>query len=68
MEMRGHAGEAARKNLATFGDEFLQDIRVLIIDRVDGDVHPAARHDAVRTAEIGAALSGFWLHKKSESS
>ena len=63
MEVSRHSREAAGKNFATFGNEFFQNIGVFIVDRVDGDVHPATRHDAVGTAKIGAALSGFRLHK-----
>ena len=62
MEMRGHSGEAAGKNFTALGDKFFQNVGVFIVDGVDGDVHPAAGHDAVRTAEVRAALSGFWLH------
>jgi hypothetical protein len=50
--VRGHSGDAAREDLAALGDEALQKIGVLEIDRVDGEIDAAPRHRAVRTAEI----------------
>ena len=61
--MRRHASNAAGKNLAALGDEFLQEIGVLVIDRLDGDVNPAARHRAIGAAEGGTAFGSFGLHR-----
>ena len=61
--MRRHASNAAGKNFAALGDEFLEEIGVLVIDRLDGDVDPAARHSAIGTAESGTAFGGFGLHR-----
>ncbi len=63
MQMRGHAGDAARKNLAAFRDEFFQEIRILVIDRLDRDVDPAARHGAIRASKCGTAFGSFGLHR-----
>ncbi len=63
MQMRGHAGDAARENLAAFGDEFFQHIGVFVIDRFDRDVDPPSRHGAIRASECGTALGSFWLHR-----
>ena len=63
MEMGRHAGDAAGKDLAAFGDELFQQIGILVIDRFDGDVDPAPGHGAVGTAKCGTALGGFGLHE-----
>src|ERR1700731_323417 len=60
--MGRHAGDAARKNFAALGDEFLQQVGILVIDRFDRDVDPAPGHSAVGAAECGAAFGGFGLH------
>lgn len=57
-----HASHPARKDFATLGDEFLQKIGVLVIDRFESNIDPAPRHGTVGTAEGGPALWGFWLH------
>jgi len=64
MQMRGHAGDAARENFAALGDEFFQEIGILVIDRLDGDVDPAARHGAVRTTKCGTAFGGLGSHRE----
>jgi len=51
-----HAGHAAGKDLAGLGREFLQEVGILVVDRLGGDVQPAAGHRAVRLAEVSAAL------------
>jgi len=62
VEMGRHAGDAARKNLAALGDEFLQEIGVLVIDRFDGDVDPAPGHGAIGAAKCRTAFGGLGLH------
>ena len=62
MESSGHACDATWKDLPAFGDEALEQIRVLVIDRLDVDIDSAARHRAVGAAEVGTALWSFGLH------
>lgn len=52
--------QATRKNLATLGGEFLQEVGILEINGLGGDVEPTARHAAIGAAEIGAALWCLW--------
>ncbi len=59
MQVRGHSSHTTWQNFAIFGDELLQKVRVFVINGLDRDIDPAAGHDAVRTAEIGAALGCF---------
>ena len=59
MDVGGHTGHAAGKDLAGFGREFLQEFGVLVVDRLGGDVQPTAGHHAVRLAEIAASLRGL---------
>src|SRR5437762_2640718 len=61
-QLRGHARDATGENLAALGDKFFQEIRVLVVDRFDGDVDPAARHGTISAAEGGTAFGGFGLH------
>jgi hypothetical protein len=60
--VRWHPCEAAGQNLAILSDESLEEVGVLPVDGLEGDVHAAARHRAVGTAEGGAAGGCFWLH------
>ena len=62
MESGGHACDATGKNLPAFGNEALEQIRVLVVDRLDVDIDSAARHRAVGAAEVGTALWSFGLH------
>jgi hypothetical protein len=62
--MRWHSSDAAWKNFAALGDKFFEEIRILVVDRFNGDVDPAARHGTVGAAESGTALGGFGLHGK----
>ena len=62
MQMRRHAGDAARENLAAFGDKFFQHIRIFVIDRFDRDVDAPARHGAIRASKGGTTLGSFGLH------
>jgi len=63
VKMRRHAGNAAGEDLAALSDEFFQQVRILVIDRLDGDVDPAARHRAIGAAESGTAFGSFGLHR-----
>ena len=62
MQVRGHAGDAAGQNLAAFGHEFFEQIRILVVDRFDRNVDAAARHGAVSATESGTAFGCFRLH------
>ena len=62
MQMRRHTRNAARQNLAAFGNEFLQEIGILVVDCLQRDVDAAARHRAVGATKGGAAFGCFWLH------
>ena len=62
MQMRRHTRNAARKNLAAFGNEFLQEIGILVVNCFQRDVDTAARHRAVGATKGGAAFGRFWLH------
>ena len=65
--MRRHAGNTAGEDLAALSNEFFQQVRILVIDRLDGDVDPAARHRAIRAAESGTAFGSFGLHRLTTS-
>jgi hypothetical protein len=58
-----HASDAAGKDFAAFGYEFLKKIGILVIDRFDGDVDATTRHRPISTAESGAAFGCFRLHE-----
>ena len=62
VQLRGHARDAAGENFAALSDEFFQEIRVLVVDRFDGDVDPAARHGTIGAAESGTTFGGLGLH------
>ena len=62
MQMRRHARDAARQNLAALGDEFFQEIGVLVIDRFERDVDPASWHRAIGAAKSGAAFGSLGFH------
>src|SRR5262245_10521788 len=59
--MGRHAGDAARKDLSALGDELLQEVGILPVNGIERDVDAAARHCAIRAAEVGAALRSLWL-------
>lgn len=62
MVVRGHASEAAGNNFAVFGHEFLQEIRILPVDRFERNVHAAAGHDSVGATKRGTAGWSLGLH------
>jgi hypothetical protein len=62
MQMRGHAGDAAGKDLAALRDEFFQEIGVFVIDSLNGNVDSPARHGAIGAAKGGTAFSSFRTH------
>jgi hypothetical protein len=62
MEMRRHSGHAAGQDLSTFSDKFLQQIWILVIDGLSGNIDPATRHNSVGPSEIGSAFGGFGFH------
>src|SRR5205085_2707989 len=62
MHVGRHAGHTARQNLAAFSHEFLEEIGILVINRLGGDIDAPARHRAVGAAESGTAFGGLGLH------
>jgi hypothetical protein len=63
MEMCWHASDPSRQNLAAFGDEFLEQIRILVIDGFGCNIDPAARHNAVCPPEVRSAFGVFRFHR-----
>ena len=62
MHMRRHPGHSARKNLAAFSHELLQEIGVLVIDRFSCDIDAASWHRAIGAAKCGTAFGSLRLH------
>ena len=57
--MGRQSGETTGKDLAALGGELFEQVGVLEVNRIRGDVETTARHASVGTAEVGAALWGF---------
>lgn len=57
-----HTGNSTRKNFAALGNKFLQKIRVLIINRLHGDIDPPARHGSIGASKCRTAFWSFRLH------
>jgi hypothetical protein len=62
VQVRGHAGHAAGENFTALADEFFQEIGVFVIDRLQSDIDPAARHRAIGAAKGGTAFGGLGSH------
>jgi hypothetical protein len=62
MEMRRHSSHAAGQDFSAFSDKFFQQIGILVVDGLGGNVDPTARHDTIGTSEIRSAFSGFGFH------
>jgi hypothetical protein len=62
MQMRGHAGNAARKNFAAFCDKFFKEIGIFVVDGLNGNVDSPARHGTIGAAKGGTAFGGFRTH------
>ncbi len=62
VQMRGHAGDAAWKDFAAFGDEFFKEIGIFVINSLNGNIDPPTRHGAIRPAEGGTAFGCFRTH------
>ena len=62
MEMRRHPGDPPGQNLATFGHEFFEQIRVFVIDRFGSNIDATAWHNPVRPSKIRSALGIFRFH------
>ncbi len=56
MKVGGQPCEATRKNFSALGGKFLEEIGIFEVDGLGGDIKSTARHAAVGSAEIGAAL------------
>ena len=61
MELGGNSSDAAGKDLPGFSRELGEKLRIGRNNEIGWDVVPAARHFAVRLAEIDTALNCFWL-------
>jgi hypothetical protein len=64
MIVSGQTRDAAGKDLAGLRHKSAEDIWVFVINSFQGDVNPALGHRTIVTAEVGAALSCFRLHKE----
>ena len=62
MEMRRHPSDPSRQNLAAFSHEFLESIRIFVVDGFGGNVDATARHDPVCPSEIRSAFGSFRFH------
>jgi len=62
MHIRGHAGNSTGENFAALSHEFLQQIRIFVIDCLHGDVDPAPRHGSIGATKCGTTFWRFWLH------
>jgi hypothetical protein len=62
MEMRRHSSHAAGQDFAALGDKFFQQIWILVVDGLGGDINPAARHNPIGSPEVGSAFSCFGFH------
>jgi hypothetical protein len=62
MQVRGHAGDTARKNFATLRHEFFQEIGIFVIDSLNGNVDSSTWHGAIRPAKGRTSFGGFWAH------
>ena len=59
----GHPSNSTRQNFAALRDKFLQEIRVLVIYCLHGDIDPSARHGPIGAAKCGTAFWSFRLHR-----
>ena len=62
MKVRRHTGDASRQNFATLRHEFLEQVRIFIVDGFCGNIDPTARHDPVGPSEIRSAFGIFRFH------
>ena len=62
MKMGRHPGHSSRQDFAAFGDEFLEQVRVFVIDGFCGNIDATARHDPVGSSEIRSAFGIFRFH------
>ncbi len=61
MYLSWHTSDAAWQDFSSGGSEFAEQVRIGVIDLIDGDVLAAAGHAAIRFAESNAALNCFWF-------
>ena len=62
MKVRRHAGDPSRQYFAALRHEFLEQIRIFIVDGFCGNIDPTARHDPVCPSEIRSAFGVFRFH------
>lgn len=61
MNLGWHSSDAAWQDFSSGGSEFAEQVRIGVIDLIDGNVLAAAGHAAIRFAESNAALDSFWF-------
>jgi hypothetical protein len=61
VKLGGNSGHAAREDFPGFSGELGEELRIRGDYEICWDIVTAARHFAVRLAEIDAALDCFWL-------
>jgi hypothetical protein len=62
MEMRRHSSHAAGQDFPAFSDKFFQQIWILVVDGLGGNVNPPAGHNSVSPSEVGSAFGVFGFH------
>ena len=62
MEMRGHTSDPSRQNFAAFSHEFLEQIRIFVVDSLCGYIDATARHNPVCPSEIRSAFGILRFH------
>ena len=62
MQMCWHSGYPPGKNFSALSHEFLEQIRIFVVDRLCRDIDSTARHDPVGPPEIRSAFGVFWFH------
>jgi len=58
-----HAGYPSRKDFSAFSHEFLEQIRIFVVDGLSRDIDSAAWHDAVCPPEVRSAFGVFRFHR-----
>ena len=63
MEMCRHAGYPPRKDFSAFSHEFLEQIRIFVVNGLRGYIDTTAWHNPVRPPEIRSAFGVFRFHR-----
>jgi hypothetical protein len=62
VKMCRHAGYPPRKDFSAFSHEFLEQIRIFVVDSLCRDIDSTARHDAICPSEVRSAFGVFRFH------